>query len=81
MERYAEIIAALKIRTSNKKGRHLSTARAIQLRTLATDRTREFTEQLRIVEERSGRCRRVFTVVGRVVSQAAFSYPDFTRRP
>jgi hypothetical protein len=31
MERYAEIIAALKVRTSNKKGRHLSTARAIQL--------------------------------------------------
>ena len=31
MERYAEIIAALKIRSSNKKGRHLSTARAIRL--------------------------------------------------
>jgi len=31
MERYAAIIAALKIRTSNKKGRHLSTARAIRL--------------------------------------------------
>ena len=31
MERYAEIVAALKIRTSNKKGRHLSTARAIRL--------------------------------------------------
>lgn len=31
MERYAEIVAALKIRTSNKKGRHLSTARAIGL--------------------------------------------------
>ncbi len=31
MERYAEIIAALKIRTSNKNGRHLSMARAIRL--------------------------------------------------
>jgi hypothetical protein len=31
MERYAEIVVALKIRTSNKKGRHLSTARAIWL--------------------------------------------------
>jgi hypothetical protein len=31
MERYAEIIAALKIRTLNKQGRHLSTARAIRL--------------------------------------------------
>ena len=31
MECYCEIVAALKIRTSNKKGRHLSTARAIQL--------------------------------------------------
>lgn len=31
MERYCEIIAALKIRTTNKKGRHLSTARAIEL--------------------------------------------------
>ena len=31
MERYAEIVAALKIRTSNRKGRHLSTARAIRL--------------------------------------------------
>ena len=31
MERYAEIVAALKIRTTNKKGRDLSTARAIRL--------------------------------------------------
>lgn len=31
MERYCELIAALKIRTSNKKGRHLSTATAIRL--------------------------------------------------
>jgi hypothetical protein len=32
-ERYCEIIAALKLRTSNKKGRHVSTARAIELMT------------------------------------------------
>lgn len=31
LEHYCEIIAALKLRTSNKKGRHLSTNRAIQL--------------------------------------------------
>ena len=31
LERYCEIIAAMKIRTSNKKGRCLSTVRAIQL--------------------------------------------------
>lgn len=31
MERYCELIAALKLRTTNKKGRHLSTARAIEL--------------------------------------------------
>lgn len=31
LERYCEIIAALKIRTSNKKGRHLSTGAAIRL--------------------------------------------------
>lgn len=31
MERYCEVIAAMKIRTSNKKGRHISTARAIEL--------------------------------------------------
>ncbi len=31
MEQYCEIIAAIKIRTSNKKGRHLSTAEAIRL--------------------------------------------------
>ena len=31
LERYCEIIAALKIRTSNKKGRHLSTGEAIRL--------------------------------------------------
>jgi hypothetical protein len=31
MESYCEIIAAFKIRTSNKKGRHISTARAIEL--------------------------------------------------
>src|SRR5271165_7093015 len=31
MEYYCELIAALKVRTSNKKGRHLSTAEAIRL--------------------------------------------------
>lgn len=31
MELYCEVIAAFKIRTSNKKGRHISTARAIEL--------------------------------------------------
>jgi hypothetical protein len=31
MESYCEVIAAFKIRTSNKKGRHLSTTRAIEL--------------------------------------------------
>ena len=31
LERYCEIIADLKLRTSNKKGRHLSTTRAIEL--------------------------------------------------
>jgi hypothetical protein len=31
LERYCEIIAALKVRTTNGKGRHLSTARAIEL--------------------------------------------------
>jgi hypothetical protein len=29
MEQYCELIAALKVRTSNKKGRHLSTGEAI----------------------------------------------------
>lgn len=31
MERYCELIAALKLRTTNKAGRHLSTGRAIEL--------------------------------------------------
>ncbi len=31
LERYCEVIAALKVRTTNKKGRHLSTASAIRL--------------------------------------------------
>jgi hypothetical protein len=31
LERYCEWIAALKLRTSNKNGRHLSTRRAIEL--------------------------------------------------
>ena len=31
LERYCEVIAALKIRTSNQKGRHLSTVQAIRL--------------------------------------------------
>lgn len=31
MERYCEVIAAMKIRTSNQKGRHLSTVRALEL--------------------------------------------------
>src|SRR3990167_804728 len=31
LERYCELIAALKLRTTNKNGRHLSTGRAIEL--------------------------------------------------
>ncbi len=31
LERWCELIAALKVRTTNKKGRHLSTARALEL--------------------------------------------------
>lgn len=31
MERFCEVIAAIKVRTSNRKGRHLSTAEAIRL--------------------------------------------------
>ena len=31
LERYCEVIAAIKIRTSNRKGRHLSTVEAIRL--------------------------------------------------
>ena len=31
IKRYCEIIAALKLRTSNKKGRHLSTAACIKI--------------------------------------------------
>jgi hypothetical protein len=31
LERYCEVIAAMKLRTSNKKGRHLSTVQAIRL--------------------------------------------------
>jgi hypothetical protein len=31
LERYCELIAALKLRTSNMKGRHLATAEAIRL--------------------------------------------------
>ena len=31
LERYLELIAALKLRTSNRKGRHLSTTEAIRL--------------------------------------------------
>lgn len=31
LEYYCELIAALKLRTTNKAGRHLSTGRAIQL--------------------------------------------------
>ncbi|MEH2244478.1 hypothetical protein [Nostoc sp.] len=31
LKRYCEIIAAIKIRSSNRKGRHLSTVQAIRL--------------------------------------------------
>ncbi len=31
LEQYCEVVAALKVRTSNKKGRHLSTGEAIRL--------------------------------------------------
>ena len=31
MERFCELIAAMKLRTTNRKGRHLSTGRALEL--------------------------------------------------
>jgi putative transposase len=31
LERYGELIAALKLRTTNKQGRHLSTRQAIEI--------------------------------------------------
>ena len=31
MERFCELVAAMKLRTTNKKGRHLSTVRAVEL--------------------------------------------------
>jgi hypothetical protein len=31
MEQYCELVAVIKVRTSNKRGRHLSTAEAIRL--------------------------------------------------
>jgi hypothetical protein len=31
IERWCEIVAAMKVRTTNKKGRHLSTVRILQL--------------------------------------------------
>ena len=31
MERFCELVAAMKLRTTNQKGRHLSTARALEL--------------------------------------------------
>ena len=31
IERWCEIIAAMKVRTTNRKGRHLSTVRILQL--------------------------------------------------
>jgi hypothetical protein len=54
MEYYCELIAALKVRTSNKKGRHLSTGEAIRLITLV-ETTLSKKEVIEQVEEYFGR--------------------------
>lgn len=74
MERYAEIVAALKIRTTNKKGRHVSTARAIEF--LETDGVETPEGLVKVAPGLLKRARNVSTIVrqpGREIKLSSFA--------
>ncbi|HUB45058.1 MAG TPA: IS481 family transposase, partial [Acetobacteraceae bacterium] len=74
LERYCETIAALKIRTSNKKGRHLSTVRAIELMETYGIETPDG-----LVQPPAGLLRR--TTVNRYLQQWGYDHTHMTREP
>jgi hypothetical protein len=74
LERYCETIAALKIRTSNKKGRHLSTVQAIRL---LEEHGVETPEGLL----RAPAAVLTRTTVNRYLRQWGFDYASLTREP
>lgn len=74
MERYCEIVAALKLRTTNKQGRHLSTSRAIELLEkygVETDRGH--------IQAPAGLLNRV--TVNRFLVRWGYDYSRITRQP
>ena len=74
LERFCEVIAALKIRTSNKKGRHLSTVQAIRL----LEEHGVETPQGLARAPRGVLCR---STVNRYLGQWGFDYRTLTRVP
>jgi hypothetical protein len=74
LERFCEVIAALKIRTSNKKGRHLSTVQAIRLLEENGIETRD--GLLRAPKDVLSR-----STVNRYLKQWGFDYATLTRVP
>lgn len=74
LERYCEIIAALKIRTTNKKGRHLSTVRAIALMETYGIETPDG-----LVQPPAGLLRR--STVNRYLRQWGYDHTRMTREP
>jgi hypothetical protein len=74
LERYCEIIAALKIRTTNKKGRHLSTVRAIELIETYGIETPDG-----LVQPSRGLLRR--STVNRYLRQWGYDHTRMTREP
>jgi hypothetical protein len=73
MERYCEVIATLKIRTMNKKGRHISTVRAIEI---LEDRGIETPDGL--VKPEKNRLRKA--TVNRYLKQWGFDHRTLTRQ-
>jgi hypothetical protein len=74
MELYCEIIAAMKIRTSNKKGRHLSTARAIELLTeYGMDTPNGFVQPIKRLLNK--------TTVNRYLKKWGYDHIAMTRQP
>jgi hypothetical protein len=74
LEHYCEIIAALKIRTRNKKGRHISTLRAIELMETYGIETPDG-----LVRPPAGLLRR--TTVNRYLRQWGYDHTRMTREP
>jgi transposase InsO family protein len=74
LEHYCEVIAAMKVRTSNKKGRHLSTSEAIRL-------LEEFGVQTSQGLLKIPRCTLKLSTVTRYLRQWGYDKATWTRQP